>query len=98
MAIVLTPVVPTSTPMNAVALFAAESLVDDLVCADGVLARLRLAQRCVIDPGGDRVDEPPLQHAAAYGADRIFRVRVKVEAEPLALVAVAGATQLHCQL
>src|SRR4029077_2615158 len=94
MAIVLTPVVPTSMPMIALTgetLLRAQSLVDDLVRADGVLARLGFAERGVIDTRRHRVDEAPLQHAPAHGRDRVFCVWVEVEAQSLAVVAVARA-------
>ena len=40
----------------------------------------------------------PLQHRALDGADRVLGVRVEVEAEPLAVLAVAGAPQLDREL
>src|SRR5713226_3848726 len=101
MAIVLTPVVPTSMPMTALTgemLFRAQGLVDDLVSLDRVFVRLRLAERGVIDPRGDRVDETPLEHAPPHSRDRIFCVRVEVEAEALAVVAIARAAQLEGEL
>ena len=51
-----------------------------------------------VQPRGDRVDEAPVQDAPSHGRDRILRVGVEVEAEPLAAVAVARAPQLDRQL
>ena len=47
---------------------------------------------------GDAVDEPPVQHRALDRRDLVLRIRVEVEAEPLAVRAVAGAPQLERQL
>src|SRR3954463_12692830 len=72
--------------------------VDELVGGDGVLALLRLAQRVAVDALPDLVDEVPLLHRALDGPDLVLRVRVEVEAQPLAVGAVVGAAQLDRQL
>ena len=53
----------------------AERGVDELVGPDGVLARLRLAQRGVVDAPGHRVDEVPLVDAARRRRRRRPRCR-----------------------
>ena len=93
----LTPVVPTSRPTSGLHQ-PAERGVHELVRGDRVLALLRRAQRGLVDPRGHAVDEPPLQHRPAHGGDRILRVRIEVEPEPLAVLAVAGAAELERDL
>jgi len=56
--------------------------------------RLRFTQGRIVNPGGDRVDEPPLQNTPSHGADGIFGVRIEVESQALAVVAVARAAEL----
>ena len=58
----------------------AERGVHELVGAHCVLARLRLAQRGVVDPAGDVPDEAPLLDAPRDGRDGVLGVRVEVEA------------------
>src|SRR5204863_451621 len=82
----LTPVVPTSTPTSA---SGTQRGVDELVRAHRVLAGLRVPQRRVVDAPGNPVDEAPLQHRALDRGDRVLGIRVEVEAEALALFAVA---------
>src|SRR3989440_8937852 len=85
----LTADVPTSRPTRTT--LRAERGVDELVGADGVLGLLRSPQLHLVDLRGDTVDEAPLQHRALHRAHRVLGVRVEVEAEPLTVLAVAGA-------
>src|SRR5207249_3447283 len=71
---------------------------DDLVRPDSVLLLLRVAKSGVVDAPGDVPDEAPLDDAPAYGCDRVLRIRIEVEAEPLAALAVAGAPKLEREL
>ena len=57
-----------------------------------------LRSSAVVDLRRDAVDEPPLEHRPLHGADRVLGVRVEVEPEPLAVLAVAGAPQLDREL
>src|SRR5579885_2723795 len=91
----LTPEVPTSRPTSA---SGTQGGVDELVRAHGVLLVLRLAQLRPVDAAGDAVDEAPLEDRAPDGADGILGVRIEVEAEPLAVLAVPGTTQLEREL
>src|SRR5204862_2959518 len=75
-----------------------ERLVDELIGADGVLLHLGLAERSIVDARRQGVDEPPLEDTSAHGGDRILAVRVEVEAEPLAVLAVARSPELEGQL
>src|SRR5207253_4350190 len=92
----LTAEVPTSRPTRGT--LSAERGVDELVGANGVFRVLRPPQLHVVDLGGDPVDEPPLQHRPLHGADGVLRVGIEVEAEPLTMLAVAGAAQLDREL
>ena len=64
----------------------------------GVLLLLGGAEGGLVDLGGDAVDEVPLQHGALDRADGVLRVRVEVEAEALAVLAVVRAAQLEREL
>ena len=68
---------------------------EELVGSDRVLGHLRFAERGLVDARGDPVDEPPLEHAASDGGDGVLRVGIEVEAESLAVLAVAGLPQLE---
>src|SRR5438067_7626876 len=96
MATPLTAEVPTSRPTRATS--GAERGVYELVGADGVLGLLGLSQLGLVDLRGDPVDEPPLEHRALHGVDRVLGIGIEVEPEPLAVLAVAGAAQLECEL
>src|SRR4051794_4875339 len=72
--------------------------VDDLVGAYCVLSLLRFAQRRVVDPGRDAVDEAPVKDRTLDSGNLILRIRIEVEAEPLALLPVVRAPQLECEL
>src|SRR4051794_3008690 len=76
----------------------AERGVHELVGADRVLGVLRSPQLCLVYRAGDPVDESPLQHRPLHGADGVLRVGIEVEAEPLAVLAVASAAQLEREL
>src|SRR5664280_672051 len=77
----LTPLVPTSNPntltcaaRSARRRSCAQGGVDELVRGHGVLARLRLSQRLIVDSRCDRVDEVPLDHRTLDRADLILGV------------------------
>src|SRR5437868_14192016 len=95
MATPLTPEVPTSRPKR---VSGTECSVHDLVGGHRVLALLGLAERGIVDSGRHRVDEAPLNDRPAHGADLVLGVRIEIEAEPLAVRAVAAAAQLERQL
>src|SRR6478752_2671319 len=94
-AIALTPVVPTSSPISA---SGTQGGVDEFVGADCVFVLLGGAEGGVVDGGGDAVDEVPVQDGAFDGGDGVFGVGVEVEAEPFAAAAVVGAAELDREL
>src|SRR5207302_2295587 len=81
--------IPMTPPSSAS--LAAERGVDELVRSDRILLGLRRAQAGIVDPRSHRVDEAPLEDAAPDRANGVLGVRVEIEAESLAVVAVAGA-------